>query len=316
MKKFNFFLIFLSILLISACDIFDDQSESIKEPDSESYEPNKDTLQKNIEQNSLSEGNICKIDSLMNELNNSKQSVENLQYQIEELESKQCVWNYISIVSILLALIVLIMQFVLPKDLKKLCNKVHNEIEAIRKDLENQINQLNSKQQFPYITNGYASKKSGNNSIENRVGQIENNLNQLEKLLNRQTEEINKMKSSDNSNIKVDKKDNKSKTNETKTLKVGYSKANSGDMFFDILDSNQEGCVYQLFFKSETMCEFDLISLDKIKSRNGWQAVVETTGNCLIEEASDYRVESRGTCIKIDGDTWQLEKKLKIKLLK
>ena len=61
--------------------------------------------------------------------------------------------------------------------------------------------------------------------------------------------------------------------------------------------------------------KFNIISLDKIQSRNDWQQKVECSG-ISIKEASDFRVEDDGICEKIDENTWQVTNPLKIRLIK
>ena len=97
-------------------------------------------------------------------------------------------------------------------------------------------------------------------------------------------------------------------------IKMGYANINSGNIFTKIFDSAQESCVFSIKFKSATKGEFNIISLDKIKSRNMWQEIVEYTGS--IEDATSFKVEDYGICEKYDDVTWQVTKKLKIKLQK
>ena len=99
--------------------------------------------------------------------------------------------------------------------------------------------------------------------------------------------------------------------------KVGYAALNSKAYFMNILSSNQEGAIYKIEFKSENKGEFDLISLDKIKSMDGWKDVVDTMGDCVLEKANDYSVVEKGVCERTsDGKTWKVVKKLKIRLKK
>jgi hypothetical protein len=82
-----------------------------------------------------------------------------------------------------------------------------------------------------------------------------------------------------------------------------------------IYDSNQEGCVFKITFTSPTSGRFNIISLDKIQSRNDWQKKVECIGDS-IREASDFSLVEEGICEKIDKDTWIVTKPLKIRLKK
>lgn len=75
---------------------------------------------------------------------------------------------------------------------------------------------------------------------------------------------------------------------------MGYANINSGNIFTKIFDSAQESCVFSIKFKSANKGEFNIISLDKIKSRNMWQEIVEYTGS--IEEATSFKIEDYGIC--------------------
>jgi hypothetical protein len=99
---------------------------------------------------------------------------------------------------------------------------------------------------------------------------------------------------------------------ENRTTKVGYANINTGKYFTKILDSSQETCVFSINFMSETKGEFTIISLDKIKSRNGWQEVVEYTGS--IEESTSFKEVDKGICEKVDDITWEVTRPLKIRL--
>ena len=96
--------------------------------------------------------------------------------------------------------------------------------------------------------------------------------------------------------------------------KVGYAKVDTDIYFTTIYDSNQEGCVFKITFTSQSKGKFNIISLDKIQSRNDWQKKVECSG-VSIKEASDFRLEDEGICEKIDEINWKVTKPLKIRLL-
>ena len=95
--------------------------------------------------------------------------------------------------------------------------------------------------------------------------------------------------------------------------RIGYAKINTEHFFTEIFDSNLEVCVFKIQFSSEIVGSFNLISLDKIKSRNGWQKVVECSG-VSIDTAKDFQLIEEGVCKKIDDATWEVIKPLKIKL--
>ena len=63
--------------------------------------------------------------------------------------------------------------------------------------------------------------------------------------------------------------------------------------------------------------EFDIISLGKIKTINDLKEVLDLApGSCLLNEASSHIVVEKGRCKKIDDSTWEVTKKLVIKVFK
>ena len=104
---------------------------------------------------------------------------------------------------------------------------------------------------------------------------------------------------------------------EVNTQKVVYAKLNSGKYFLELSESNQEGCVFKINYNTSlNRGEFCIISLDKIKSRNGWNEVVDYSGNCVMKEATDYRLVEKGLCEKLTDGTWEVKRKLKITITK
>ena len=90
-----------------------------------------------------------------------------------------------------------------------------------------------------------------------------------------------------------------------------YANTNSEEFFTSVVETKQETCVFDIYLSSQTIGEFDLISLDKIKQRNNWDRVVECKGDCTIEEANTFKTEQKGKCELSDG-TWKVVEKLKI----
>ncbi len=95
-----------------------------------------------------------------------------------------------------------------------------------------------------------------------------------------------------------------------------YAKINSNKYFPEVKSSKEETCVFVITLKSETEGEFEIISLEKIKQRNGWEPVVDYSGKCTINEAKHFSVDHKGRCIKMTNGMWMVIDNLKITLSK
>jgi len=240
----------------------------------------------------------------------SRDSVALLQEQVVDLEGPKSVWMYISIAASILALLSLMLLLLFPKWLyeRKVCDVFHNYFDQSPRimEIKGTINQLN---QAVY-------KSKGNNYNVSGKSQIERKMDEIIETLSLQQREIISLRNAQNTNGTGNISIGGKNVSETQK-RTGYAKSNSGPYFLDILDSNQEGCVFCIKFLNDRRGEFDLISLDKIKSRNDWQDVVECSGNCTIEEAINYKLIDYGICeLYSDGKSWEVKRKLKINLTK
>lgn len=315
MKQYYIFILLaICAFFVASCDIIGGSAPK-KEVDVKRIVELPDTVKQHlIKQDSLYTGLIAKIDTLTNELNAAQQNVAQLQKKLEELENPKIVWNYMTVGAIILSLIAVFLTFrrggrnednvrgMVNDYLNK--SRLLNELQSKVLDLE-KVKNSNSNPRF--MQNGPISRKS-----EDRISYLEEKLKEVLDILNRYENEI---KNYGGTRSTPGLTPLKPKLPELS--KDGYAKLNSGAFFFEILDSNQEGCVFHISFKSENKGEFDIISLDKIKSRNGWQEVVEINGDCTIEDATTYKVMEKGICEKhSDGKTWKMIRKLKIKISK
>lgn len=249
------------------------------------------------------------------ELNASQQNVAQLQRNLDKLESPESFWNYMTVGAIIISIIAIILIFLRgsglnERDVNRMVRDYLddsmrlNELQRRVLDLE-KVKNTNSNSR--YMPAGPVSRKA-----EDRIVYLEGKIKEVIDAVNRHETEIKNY-----GGAKPTPPSTPPKPEQPKFSKEGYAKLNSGAFFLEILDSNQEGCVFHINFKSENKGEFDIISLDKIKSRNGWQEVVETTGNCTMEDATSYKVEDKGICEKLsDGKTWEMKRKLRIKISK
>ena len=231
-----------------------------------------------------------------------------MQEKIAELKSAKSTWAYISIGAFILGLIALIISLLKPKGIKEkqvyeIVKKSLDESRRI-KELQVNANNLVSSQRNNRMQN-ISSSYAPNSDC--RLRQLENQMAQVIETINKITPPASQP---------VSTRQNPTRSREgNEYQKVGYAKVDTDIYFTTILESNQEGCVFKLTFTSQTKGKFNIIALDKIQSRNDWQKKVECSG-VSIKEASDFRLEDEGICEKIDENTWEVTKPLKIRLLK
>ena len=285
----------IAIGTLSSCDTFDSKKPNQEDnatPAATTVEgtPTQQKIEDKIaEQDTLRRVLASKVDTLSQKLS---QENEELKTRTTKLESAKNIWSYMAFASLVIAIIALILSLVNLSKLKKV-DKDRNKVADLAKEVE--LLELYFKQ----------------------------NVNKSFKELKAKVQELEKRPSEAKANV-VQDKPKTAATNGQKQPpqvpkpeypKVGYAK-NDRDMYFTtIYDSNQEGCVFKIAFTGPNAGEFDIISLEKIQSRNDWQQKVECQG-CSIKEARDFRVEEKGLCEKADESTWKVTRKLKIKLLK
>lgn len=227
----------------------------------------------------------AKIESLQNQSQNLRYDVDKAQKTIDDLANSIKIWQIIAVAAVLLSIVSVIVSLL--KGGKGRKDSPHSSSPAMPA--------------HPYPV----SKVS-----EKRLKEIESRMSELKWEIATLTNTLSPSIPVTPSPV-VPKKE---------TSKVGYAKANEEELIYadKVLGSKQEGCVYKFEFKSDSRCEFDLISLDKIKSGSKWwQKAVEIIGGCSLEDATSHDVVAKGECVRTsDGKAWRVVKKLKIKLKK
>ena len=255
-----------------------------------------DTLQKQLtKQDSLSKELLHQIDSLTDELSTAKAEIAQHKASIEQMESKGLLWTILPLTISSLAFIVAIIGIRKRKkeegnSLKNSLNKNNCEI-----GLEGQIQSL-IYNRFQQIRAGLVSS-SQFSTLESRIKILEQNMRPTTP----QSSPIKK-------NPPV-----KPSLPITKQL---YANTNSEEFFTDVLETEQDTCVYRIDLTTSETGEFNIISIEKIKQRNGWDNVIDYTGDCTISEAKSFKVDRPGKCEKISADTWKVVEKLKITISK
>lgn len=306
-KVFNLIICTVAIGTLASCGLFEDEKSTNETVGVKKIVEFPDSIKKKIvEQDALMTELVNKVDTLTDELNSTKAENSELKKKIDELKSPKSTLFYISISAFSLGLIALVVALLKPKGIKedKVILLIKNCIDSSRKikELQVDVNSLLSSSQhnkrMPQATSSNTSNSEARlRLLESRIEQV---IEFVDKI--KPTQQVNSPHQ-ETFNTHVD----------SEYQKVGYAKVDTDSYFTTIYESNQEGCVFKITFTSQSKGKFNIISLDKIQSRNDWQKKIECSG-ISIKEASDFRLEEEGICEKIDEINWKVTKPLKIRL--
>lgn len=302
-KVFHIIFILTSIFTVSSCGYFEnDEKPNNDEKQLRTIVELPDTIkQKIIEQDALMSELLNKVDTLTAELNSTKEYNAKLKEKVDEFKSPKNTWGWMSIGAFAISIIALLLSIFRKGLSEKEVNKIFKQnLDSSKRisELQDNVGLLLSQRKLSQTGRSYAP------NTDTRLHQLESQMKQVITAINNMAKQP----------TSPEKPKVPAKAKESEYLRAGYAFINSGSYFTKILDSAQEGCVFSIKFGSATKGEFTIISLDKIKSRNGWQEIVEYTGS--IEDANSFKVEELGICETSDKETWQVTKKLKIRLLK
>ena len=307
-NKLNLIVCFVAIFMLSSCLLFNDKEEN---NETNNKTPTVEGISQEIKnkiaaQDTLMNALVLKVDTLAQALTQAQKENTKLKAQIEKLESPKRTWGYMTLASFVVAIIALVLSFLR----KGVSREKVDEIFSYNLDKSKRIAELKfDVSQLQSALNNNRVSQSVNTSLQN----LDVRLRSVESLVARLNSKPNEVHNMPNSSVSH-RQEQPRKPQEPQYIKMGYANINSDNIFTKIFDSAQESCVFSIKFKSATKGEFNIISLDKIKSRNKWQDIVEYTGS--IEDATSFKVEDYGICEKYDDVTWQVTKKLKIKLQK
>lgn len=307
-KAINIVVCLATILTLSSCDFF-----SGKQPDQDSVdnaapvEGISQEIKNKIEaQDTLMNALVLKVDTLAQALSQAQKENAELKVQVANLESPKSTWGYMTLASLGIAIIALVLSL-LRKGISR--EKVD---EIFSYNLYNSKRIAELKMAVIQLQSGLNSNRTSS-SVNTSLQNLDARLRSVESYVSRLSSKANESQNSSNLSV-THRQEQLRQTKDLEYLRMGYANINSGNIFTKIFDSAQESCVFSIKFKSANKGEFNIISLDKIKSRNMWQEIVEYTGS--IKEATSFKVEDYGICEKYDDVTWQVTKKLKIKLIK
>lgn len=307
-KAINIVVCVATILTLSSCDFFTEKQPVQDTVDSAATVEgiSKEIKNKIAAQDTLMNALVLKVDTLAQALSQAQKENAELKVQVAKLESPKSIWGYMTLASLVIAIIALVLSLLR----KGLSREKVDEFFCNNLDKSKRIAEL--KVAVSQLQSGLNSNRvslSVNTSLQN----LDTRLRSVESSVSRLSSKTNETQNSSNPSV-THRQEQLRQTKDLEYLRMGYANINSGNIFTKIFDSAQESCVFSIKFKSANKGEFNIISLDKIKSRNMWQEIVEYTGS--IEEATSFKVEDYGICEKYDDVTWQVTKKLKIKLIK
>lgn len=326
MKKMIFILTvgwFISLSFLS-CDFLGDDkinNQTAQNIDKNEGKPNDE---KAIERDSIPESfpvdANAKANELSIELKNTKNELNRLKKAIEEINSPSATSFIVPVVLFIIVIAIIIIYIKLGekinyRDLDAIINSKIPRMNGQHVDfyrLDQRLKHL--ERDFECLEDGASNLKApaGSLGVENRLDILEKKMSMLEK---RNLAQVPSAFSTSRPQY-ADNNNQEEIEDASKVFKVGYANINNKKYFVDILDSMKESCVYKITFNKSDSATFNLISLDKIKYRNGWDDVIDYEGDCSMEEASNYTLLSPGTIKKLDDSTWELTEKLKIRVFK
>ena len=317
MKNYYYIIILSSLLLsLSSCNRGAEDNK-METNESVSIEGIPEALKKHLsEQDSLSREMVAKIDSITLQLSSSKKQIESLQAEVMRIQEPGQILACIALVALLLSLAAFIFAFVKTRnalDKKKAESFINDYLEKCYDNPNTSIGKIKTiNAHVQGIESRIRSKYSDyqGTTDNSSINEFEKRLTDLERIVNLKNQRNSISASSSNENFTPKQE----QITKSESAKFGYANINTSNYFMDLLDSKQETCVFSIKFKGDDRGEFNIISLDKLKSRNGWQDVVEATGDCTMAEAKSFDVLELGQCKKIDANSWEIIKKLRIKI--
>lgn len=308
MKKIlNIIICVFVIFVVSSCEFLDEKkpSQDIEDKVAAVEGISQDIKNKIAAQDTLMNALVLKVDTLAQALTQAQTENTELKAKVAKLESPNSIWRYMAIASLALAILALILSLlrdgVSREEVDEIFSRNLDKSQRMA-NLRSDINQLKSE---------FGNKNAS--SVNTSLQMLDVRLRSVESTLSRLSSKPSEGNSATNLSV-PHRQERSSQPTTPEYHKMGYANINSGNIFTKIFDSAQESCVFSIKFISADKGEFNIISLDKIKSRNMWQEIVEYTGS--IEDATSFKVEDYGICEKYDDVTWQITKKLKIKLQK
>lgn len=241
-----------------------------------------------IEESKLIQELLVRVDSLSASCDSLKAGISKTDKEIKEMKSITYSWNLATAFSVIAAVIACIICIYL---LVKL-----SENEEKTKKL-----------------------KAEKDSLEQKLVDVKTRLTENEKLSLEIKDVVNKHKDL------IDELNARGKTKQSGRTEVvistgpsrprfepqtRYAEVNTGNYFLELLTSRSETCIFELTLMSETEAEYTIVSINKIKSFNGWESAITCDGD--VQLARDFRLVHKGKCQLTSDGAWKITKKLEI----
>lgn len=286
-------------MVMAGCD----DSQSVQQDHNVSnIEMLSDSLkQQLVKQDSLSKELLHQVDTLTTELNSAKAEIEQLKVSVEQKENQRLLWTILPMIIGSLALIIAIIVGIFTRH-----DVEEEDVKSVLNDHLRRIGLLDLKERVQSLMTNRSQQKGGYQVSLGDINALQERIKILEGKV-ADVKHITPAPSPTKTNISQDK---------MSISKHLYANSNSKEYFTNVLESKQDTCVYDINLKSGTTGEFDIISIEKIKQRNGWDSVIEYTGDCTINEAKSFKTNKLGKCEKVSDGTWKVVEKLKITISK
>lgn len=291
------------MLCMVSCDWLGDSSQSTSTEPTEIAAMPDSITQKIIKQDSVMSTLVEQVAKLTNELNTIKVENNELKSQVDNLATPSNWWHIITIGALIFAIICILFTWLVSHQsidddtFKRGISEIELKLKRHREDIESlkESKGLN-------VTQTKNSQYAHSPHPSDEIKKLSRRLDNIEK-------KLSEVKATD-SPVDINRQSS------TQPLRKGYAKSNSSKYFSEIIPSNQEGCIYEVTFKSDTKAEFSIVSLQKMKQSNAWREIVEIVGNCNLEDAKSFSVKDYGVCEKVDDKMWSIKKNLVIELKK
>ena len=291
------------MLCMVSCDWLGNSSQSTSTEPTEIAAMPDSITQKIVKQDSVMSTLVEQVAKLTDELNTIKVENNKLKSQVDNLTTPSNWWHIITIAALIFAIVCILFTWLvshqsIDDDMFK--REISNIASSLKRHREEIETLKRSKGQN--VTQTRNSQYASSYHLSDDIQKLSRRLDNIEKKLSEAKATV--------SPIDINRQ------SLTQPLRKGYAKSNSSTYFSEIIPSNQEGCIYEITFKSDTEAEFSIISLQKMKQSNAWREIVEIVGNCNLEDAKSFSIKDYGVCKKVDDKMWLIKKNLVIELRK
>ena len=233
-KAINIVVCLATILTLSSCDFF-----SEKQPVQDSVDSaapvegiSQEIKNKIAAQDTLMNALVLKVDTLAQALSQAQKENAELKVQVAKLESPKSTWGYMTLASLVIAIIALVLSLLR----KGISREKVDEIFSCNLDKSKRIAELKvAVSQLQSGLNSNRASLSVNTSLQN----LDARLRSVESYVSRLSSKANETQNSSNPSV-THRQEQLRQTKDLEYLRMGYANINSGNIFTKIFDSAQE----------------------------------------------------------------------------